>query len=252
MLLICVFFFAGCRKENTNCWGGIVSHHDLAGKYIDGFFEELSKTRDVETFVIICPSHFGLSTKDWSVADYVWKLDNKKCVSSNKQKSETVRKNLGVEYDNQVFVIEHGASTLMPYINKYFPKADAVVVAVQGEPPLVQPDAQKLYEAVMPLFADKKGKKNFLLISSDFAHHGNIEQTKEKDERSEQFFKNPVKENYFVLGCDNRPGMFVMSRFCNENTKVRILSHTNSYEISGVDEDITSYFFVLMENTKKD
>lgn len=238
-----------CKKSaSSEPWAGIVSHHDLAHDYIENFFETLEKSRSVETFVLICPSHYNLSTQKWSVADYTWKLEDGKSVSSNSKKARQLKDRLGVDFDNQVFYVEHGAYTLMPYIQKYFPKADVVAVAVDTYPPLNQPKAEELYKAIAPFFEGNGRKENFLLVSSDFSHHGDLEHTKQKDEISLRFFEKPSRDTFIYLGCDNQPAMYVMSGFCTPATKAEILGHTTSYELSGGEaaNDITSYYFVLM------
>jgi AmmeMemoRadiSam system protein B len=117
------------------------------------------------------------------VADCSWKIGSDAYVETDLEKSQAVLKSLNVPYDPQVFPVEHGASVLMPYINKYFPGAKVVVVAVRGEPPLNILYNQPLADAIMPFFNHGGKDKNFLLISSDFSHHSNIEKTNEKDDR---------------------------------------------------------------------
>ena len=231
--------------EDALVWAGTVSHHLLADEQIDRWFSEIAKRRSVETFFIISPSHYGLSTQNWSLDDCSWNIKNG-VVRSNGKIEKKIADSLGVPFDPQVFPGEHGISTLIPYIAKYFPNARICAVAVHGEPPLNQAEAQKLADSLKPYF-DKKGKeKNFLLISTDFAHHGDLDGTIFKDKRSREFFNAPSDKTWIFCGCDNRPGVYTLSRFLSPETKVSILFHTNSFELSGLDEsDITSYFFTL-------
>ncbi len=225
-------------------FAGTVSHHLLAGEVIDEWFHALSQKRNVKTFFIISPSHYGLSTYSWSLANCSWDCGNVK-VATNAKVEKAIAQALGVEYEERVFSIEHGVSTLIPYIAKYFPKATVCAIAVKGEPPLNQVDAEKLYCALKPYFTKREQEKNFLLISTDFSHHGNIEQTTITDNRSALFFENPSSSSWIYCGCDNRPCMYVLASFLSEKAKAHIFCHTNSYELSGfsVDTDITSYFF---------
>jgi len=237
---------------------GTVSHHLLAGKYIDIYFRTLASARKVETFFIISPSHYGLSTQEWSLCECTWDAGKYGLVQTDSTKEGQLADALGVSYDKNAFRIEHGLSTLMPYIAKYFPKAKVCAIALEGEPPLRQAQAQKLTEALSPYFTKEKAKKNFLLISSDFSHHGNTEETRKKDSHSRKFFESPSKEKWFFCVCDNRQGMYAMANIfckdCNDNEKsfyrqkkCSVLYHTNSFELSGKDgDDITSYFFTFM------
>ena len=247
LLFLTFFLLAGClHAEAAQPWGGVVSHHLLVGKYIDEFFACVKKERDVETFIIICPSHFGLSVQPWSVADCSWKVGEDAYVHTDFDKSQKVLTSLNVPYDPQVFPIEHGASALMPFIYKYYPKATVVVVAVQGEPPHNSLYNRALSNAVLPFLGEGGNEKNFLLISSDFSHHGNMEKTKKRDDLSEIFLSEVAPEKWVYCSCDNRPGMYLLAQMMTDKTTSKILCHTNSYAFSGEGkDDITSYFFVL-------
>ena len=234
---------------------GTVSHHLLAGRYIDGWFKALAKAREVETFFILSPSHYGLSTQEWSLCECSWNAGKYGLVHTDAATERELSKSLGVEYDKNAFRIEHGFSTLMPYIAKYFPNAKVCAVALNGEPPLKQNLAQALTDALAPYFTKEKSKKNFLLISTDFSHHGNKEETLNKDSSSRKFFNAPSAKGWFFCVCDNRQGMYAMANiFCKEagenfggQKKCSVLYHTNSFELSGEGgDDITSYFFTFM------
>ncbi len=232
--------------ENAFVWGGTVSHHLLAGNEIERWFYKIAQRRKkIDTFFIICPSHFGLSVQKWSLDNCTWQTKYG-TVFTNEKIERQISECLGVPYDPQVFQNEHGVSTLIPFIKKYYPNAKICTIAVQGEPPLNQADAQKLSQAISPYFTKHKRKNNFLLISTDFSHHGNLERTEQTDKITREFFKNPNQSSWITCGCDNRPGMYVLAKQCSPKTKACILYHTNSYELSGHGEnDITSYFFTL-------
>lgn len=227
-------------------WTGTVSHHFLTDPLIDAWFREIKARREVRHFFILSPSHFGLSTRDYSVADGRWECSAGSYVYTNRELSTRVCAALGVDYDNQVFPDEHGVSTLVPYIRRYFPNADVVAVALNGEPPVHIDYCERLYKAIAPFFDEAGKKENFLIVSSDFSHHGTPEQTAYKDGISESFFANPVKKNFIAVVCDNRPSIYVMTSLFGPDVQTCVLFHTNSFEISGLDgEDITSYFFSL-------
>ena len=231
--------------EGSLVWSGTVSHHLLADKQIDCWFSEIARRRKIENFFIICPSHYELSAQTWSLDNCRWQTKNA-IVYSNEKIETAIAATLGVNFESQVFPQEHGVNTLIPYIARYFPKAKVCVIAVEGEPPLNQKNAQKLADALAPYFSDSGKKKNFLLISTDFAHHGDLEGTEFKDTRSREFFNAPSDSTWVFCGCDNRPGIYVLSRFLSPDTKNAVLYHTNSFELSGLDgNDITSYFFSL-------
>jgi AmmeMemoRadiSam system protein B len=231
-------------------WAGIVSHHLLAHDYIDSWFSRLAQMRQVRCFYILCPSHWGLSTEPYSLTDGSW-VSGFGIVDSDKKSIRKLEKSLNVGLDKRVFDVEHGASTLMPYIKKYFPKALVVVIAYEGEPPVNVPKSAMLADALESFF-DKKGKrKNFLLISTDFSHHGNLELTEKRDSNSLQYLKNPSTVSWNMAGCDNKPGILILDRLRKNNLESFILYHTNSWEISNEwEHDVTSYFFVYFGDKK--
>ena len=225
-------------------WAGIVSHHLLAHDYIDSWFSRLAKMRKISCFYILCPSHWGLSTEPYSLTDGSWVSGFGRVDSSLKNVSK-LAKSLNVGLDSRVFDVEHGASTLMPYIKKYFPKASVVVIAYDGEPPVNVPKSAMLADALESFFDKKEKRKNFLLISTDFSHHGNLELTEKRDNNSITYLKNPNTVSWNMAGCDNKPGIFILDRLGKSNLESFILYHTNSWEISNEwAHDVTSYFFV--------
>jgi len=224
-------------------WAGIVSHHLLAHDYIDSWFSRLVKMRDVSCFYILCPSHWGLSTEPYSLTDGSW-VTGFGTVDSDRENVRKLEKLLNVGLDKRVFDVEHGASTLMPYIKKYFPKALVLVIAYDGEPPLNVPKSTLLADALDNFFNKNGKRENFLLISTDFSHHGNLELTEKRDNNSLMFLNDPTANSWFTVGCDNRPGIFTLDYLGKSNLESFILYHTNSLEISGEwEHDITSYFF---------
>ena len=97
-----------------------------------------------------------------------------------------------------------------------------------------------------------KGKQeSFLLISADFSHHGNFEQTKNQDDYSERYLRNAAGTSWNMVTCDNRPGIFVLDSLGKNNLDSVILYRTNSFEITHQwEDDITSYFFVWFADKK--
>ena len=226
-------------------WAGTVSHHFLTDPLIDSWFKEISERREVRHFFILSPSHFGLSTRDYSVASGRWDCGDG-YVYTNAGYAGRMCASLGVDFDDQVFPDEHGVSTLIPYIRRYFPGADVVAVAVQGEPPMNMDYCRRLLGAVAPFFDGEGRKENFLVVSSDFSHHGDPAQTALKDGISQTFFDDPRPENFIAAVCDNRPSVYVLAQLLGGGARSYVLYHTDSFTISGMDgDDITSYFFSL-------
>lgn len=231
--------------DSASPWAGTASHHLLAHNSIDRWFMELADRRTVETFFVLSPSHWGLSSQPWSLTDGSWATANGR-VYSNRKHAHAIAGELGVPFEPSVFEPEHGISTLIPYIARHFPGAKVVAMAYAGEPPLNQSRAQVLTDVLQSYFDHEGKKKNFLLISADFAHHGDPEGTAVKDTRTRAFFNDPGPDTWIFAGCDNRPGMYLLGKLATPESRCVVFSHTDSWRLSGQDaHDITSYFFTF-------
>ena len=237
-------------------WAGIVSHHLLAHDYLDAWFSRLAEMRQVRCFYILSPSHFGISLETYSLTAGSWEtgLSNSAglgLVKSDKNKVYKLIELLGVNLDEGVFHFEHGVSTLMPYIKKYFPEAVVVAIAYEGEPPVNIPISRRLADALEFEFDEEGRQENFLLISTDFSHLGRLEETIARDTVSRRYLSNPNDTSWSFVYCDNSPGIYILDRLGKNNLESYILYNTNSWEISHQDEDdITSYFFVYFADNK--
>lgn len=224
-------------------WAGTVSHHLLADAQIDRWFSELAARRRVEVFYVLSPSHWGLSTQVYSLTDGSWRVPGG-LVQSDRGRARALAARLGVELEPRVFDPEHGVSTLAPYIARHFPGARIVAIAYRGSPPLDQPMAERLARALAPAFSGEGRGGNFLLVSTDFSHHGDPRQTAARDARSRAFFDAPSLSTWILAGCDNRPGIYVLARLLGSKPRASVLYHCDSFALSGRGrEDITSYFF---------
>ena len=224
-------------------WAGIVSHHILAHDYIDAWFSRLSQLRDIKTFFIISPDHYGLSLQDFSLTVGSWD-SGFGLVESEREKVMEISFAPGAALDPNVFYAEHGVSSLMPYIKKYFPDAKAAAVVVRSESEVNTKTAGMLADILEKEFDDNGKKSNFLLISSDFSHNEGIEKTALNDNQSLRYLKNEEGSFWNMVICDNRFGVCVLDRIGKNNMESFVYLHSNSFEISGINYDITSYFFV--------
>ncbi len=224
---------------------GIASHHLLTGSMIDRFFSDLKNLRPVATFLIISPLHWDLDEQE-AVSTFGTWATSPGAVENNIELSRRIIEGLRSRPNDSAFLYEHGVAVFMPFIKRYFPEARVSVLAVPGEPPVNMSRVLQIAGAVLP---ELEAKDIFLLVSSDFAHHGDTQTSRKKDEISRGFLENPDSNSWIFAGCDNRPGMFVYGSLADAipGAKSCILSNSNSYSISGEGEtDITSYFFTFL------
>jgi AmmeMemoRadiSam system protein B len=232
-------------------WAGIASHHLLAHEYLDAWFSRLAEMRKPNRFYILSPDHFGISTEPYALTTGSWESGFGP-VESDKNKVKELTNLLEVDLDTRVFQYEHGASVLMPYIKKYFPDTKVVVIAYKSEGAVNIPISRRLADALENEFDEKGKQENFLLISTDFSHHADVEETGRRDHYSEQYLRNTGNTSWNMVVCDNRPAMYIIDRLGKNNLQSFILYHTNSWEISNQwEDDVTSYFFVYFGDRDK-
>lgn len=229
--------------ENAVPWGGVVSHHALTGKLIDEFFSGLSKKRKVDTFILLSPGHFKLSKTYVSVTGGSWKTPFG-FVESNTELTENLAASFGVSYDDAAFYGEHGVSTLMPFIKKYFPKTKVAAVLYEVLEHYSGVTVKKYADGIYRNFQAESG--NFLLISSDFTHGTDLKTALAQDENTALFFSAPTTASWQKVTCDNMPAIYAFSNLASPKTKVTNLYRTNCLYLAPNDadpNDITSYFF---------
>ena len=226
-------------------WAGIVSHHVLAHEYLDAWFAQLSKIRKPKRFYILSPDHYGLSLEPYSLTNGSWE-SGFGFVESDSKKVRKLAEMLEVDMDPGLFASEHGVSTLMPYIKKYFPKARVIAIAYESEAPVNIPISGRLADVLEKEFDAGGKRENFLLVSSDFSHRGDLEETQRRDSYSEQYLRGNESAAWNMVSCDNRQGIYILDRLGKNALRPCIFYHTNSWEISKQGEDnITSYFFAF-------
>jgi len=225
-------------------WAGIVSHHILAHEYIDAWFHRLSMMRKPKTFFIISPDHNKLSLMPYSLTTGSWD-SGFGLVESDTKKVKEFSRLLDVDTDERVFEYEHGICDLMPYIKKHFPQSKVVAIIISGDSEVNTKTCNLLADILEKEFKNKRKQDNFLIISSDFSHKGDLKETFINDSKSEQYLRNVAQVPWNIVNCDNRAGIYIFNRIRKIETESVILYNKNSWEISGQGEDdITSYFFV--------
>lgn len=229
--------------ENAVPWGGVVSHHALTGKLIDEFFFVLSKKRKVDTFILLSPGHFKFSKDYVSVTGGSWKTPFG-FVKSDTVLTENLAVSFGVGYDDGAFYSEHGVSTLVPFIKKYFPEAKVAAVLYEVLEHYSGVMVKKYADGIYRNF--QAGSGNFLLISSDFTHGVDLKTALAQDKNTAEFFSSPTASSWQKVTCDNMPAIYAFSILASPKTKVTSLYRTNCLYLAPNDadpNDITSYFF---------
>ncbi|MCX7949786.1 MAG: AmmeMemoRadiSam system protein B [Treponemataceae bacterium] len=225
---------------------GITSHHLLVSWYIDRFFADLKGLRKkpappIHTFIVVSPKHFVQGKEPIALSKFLWETGLGR-VRVNFSLAEGIRTSLGIPWDPDSFAGEHGIGIPVAFMTKHFPRARLVPI-VLTTPSFRMANLATLAEAIGREMARDPGI--FLLISSDFSHQGNLELTQQRDAQSREALTYLTPVRALKVCCDNNAGMILLSLVLEQLQlgKSVIAAHTSGYEMVGITEDITSYFF---------
>jgi len=227
-------------------FSGTVSHHLLVGDIIDKWFNNLHHLRDnINCFIIVSPKHFNLGCNNICLSSLDWQIDNK-FIKVNKKHIKRIKKKLKIDEDRYAFHKEHGISTLLPFIKKYYPGAKIVPIVLDEFNKQIGKTLQ-LSEEIYKIV--KKNKNTFVLISIDFSHWADRPVTDERDKKSSNIILNLNMEKINSIYSDNNTGLILLFDLCNKSNikKSHIFCHTDSEKFSRIkqENDITSYFFTF-------
>jgi AmmeMemoRadiSam system protein B len=229
----------GARDRAARAFAGTVSHHLLAADYIDGWFVALAASRRVDTFVILTPAHWTVASDYMNTSLRPWQAGNGLVEVDGDRTRELVDAGVA-SLDDTVFEGEHGISSLVPFIEKHFPDANLVQIATND----VSPQFGRIGALAEVLRGWLADPGVFFVASTDFSHHLDPVATAEADASSRRFFAAPGALSSRFGRCDNPATLYLLGTLAEERgAGASILYHTTSYEISGVPEDVTSYFF---------
>ncbi len=200
----------------------VIPHHLLASDLIEEVFSQLQCHNDVP-LIIISPDHYQQLKK---AQLYLTNHDGKELFSIFPAKYQKMS-----EFNQAKVVNEHGYAGLLPIINKFCPKVSVYPIIINHRSqlaPIYRQLGRKL-ASLSPLY---------LIISSDFSHHGNLIETEKNDilslhglqsQQYEQIINDCLNCWEFLLGYFQGPPNF------------HFQNHRNSYHYGGESENITSY-----------
>lgn len=168
-----------CCGRETATIGGIVPHHDLANQLTDEFYQALrAKNKNIKTFIILAPNHANIGSEPVIASLSDWQT--KQGVATVDAELFGQLKSLGfVGVDEKNIAIEHGISTQLPFIKKYFPDARVVPLAFS-----TQLRTAESFQLAQELKKILENKNVFLLASLDFSHYLPLSVALEKDKQT--------------------------------------------------------------------
>jgi len=226
-------------------YSGTVSHHLLVGYLINEWFSSLKKLRpDITTFIILSPRHTDISKDVISTTASDFNHEKYR-VKNNRKYSKLIQESLKLKNNNKAFIYEHGISSLLPFISTYFPNAEITPVLLD-ENHRQNRLCINISESISRIM--KEDDNCFILISIDFSHRVDLEQTLKRDKKTEKVLSSGDFTKINDIYSDNNGSLYVLSEFLilHKYFKSHVFSYTNSEIFGNKDKnDVTSYFFTF-------
>ena len=219
-------------------YGGIVSHHFYAEKYISDFFSSL-KSQNPSVIVIIGPNHFNAGSRDILVSQYPYKtpwgiLEPDNIIIDHLMKEG------GVAVEEIPFEREHAIGTLVGFAKYIFPDAKIVPIILKRSTNVDKID--QLAEELNKILPEK----SLVLASVDFSHHLNRFAANLHDDKSISAIGGFNISDLSKLEIDSPLSVRSLLKYLSLRGAMK-MSHfsAKSTDISKVldSEDVTSYLF---------
>ena len=227
---------------------GTVPHHLLAGRLIAGFLETAASSRNqtdtvTDTVIVTATMHF---TEDnplcTSLCDWDTPFGKLEC---DTVLTGAIMEETGAVCDDDMAMLDHGISALVPYIKYYFPDSEIAFVLVDNMADRDTPERlAELYSSF--------DKECLFLFSADFSHYLPAHDTEKHDLETIEAVADMDYGKVAAMTDDNVDSPYVLSTFMhlaeNYGTSPTLLDRSNSMLISGVPysekaypEGLTSY-----------
>jgi len=229
-----------------NVSAGVVPHHLLAKKIIEDFFSYISSKNKPEAIVLVGPDHFKagiivgnsfITLQPETQEFYGMKIDG------------SLIKNLSFEnnliFSNSSISIDHGITSLIPFIKKYFPDSKIIPFII---PLNISQEEVDQFVNSLNFFASDK---TIIVASVDFSHYFPTQVSKFHDLKSIRTLINFQKEEFKNLEVDSWHALYIARAFANLRDKEfpKIIGYANSKDFlkNQEIEETTSYFSVVFE-----
>lgn len=216
-----------------------VSHHFLAKDLIAQSFASINH-KNIKNIIIISPDHFNQLNNNKCMANTinhaVWKNPFGLISTNNVFMKKITQSKICLDSTN--FKIEHGVSTLIPFINYYFPKSKIIPLVLkqsQGKNYFFNL-GQDFYQKINP-------DQTLLVVSSDFSHYVSNIDAQKADQKSIDIIKNQDFNRISDLQNDCPQCIaFMFGYLKNQKTNFELVYNKNSFDLSDQDQNfVTSY-----------
>lgn len=248
------------RKYNKKLVAGIVPHagYIYSGPCAAWLYKELYENWDFDTIIILGTNHSGLGsnfsmyiTDDWLTPFGVVKTD--------KEFGKYLIKNSEAVEDPSPHLYEHSIEVQLPFLQYISNNFKIVPILVKD---ISIQEAREFAKVIIDA-SNELNKKIFVLVSSDFTHHGRsygyilfrenlIENVRNLDMQYIEAILNKdskkfldLIEKYNGTVCGKYPIIVFIEYIKQYNAKAKLLKYYNSGEITGDEDIIVGYASIV-------
>ncbi|MEM1634539.1 MAG: AmmeMemoRadiSam system protein B [Nanopusillaceae archaeon] len=248
-------------KKTKKLIAGIVPHagYIYSGPAAAFLYKELYENWDFDTIVIIGTNHTGYGNEYSLLVSMNWETPLG-IVKTDKEFGKELINTFDIFEDELAHLYEHSIEVQLPFLQYFFKENFKIVPIVVRDENL---DRIRKFVKILDDIAKKLNRKIFVLISSDFTHHGeyydyyifkeNISENVRKLDMkyiekiisldSEGFLKM-IYENKGTV-CGYSPILVFIEYTRLKNGKVELLKYYNSGEKTGEEDFVVGYASII-------
>lgn len=231
------------RTADHHIYGGIIPHHLLPGFIQTDFFHRLVKQKP-KTIILIGPNHYEKGKYKILSSMYSWDTPFGTVEPEDTIVSELVKKNV-TQIDEDVLTHDHSVAGIMPFIKYYLPETRVVPILMSSF------NSREEVEFLADNMKNYMDQDTVLVAAVDFSHYLSNKEAQVKDEFSLEIIKEydyrrlfPLHNDYMDSPTSIAALLMIMQKI--NKTKMAVLQHTNSGELTKDDfGETTSYFSIV-------
>jgi len=223
---------------------GVVPHHLLAESLIEDFFSYIVTEGSPETIILLSPDHFNagsiLGNSFITLGAETHELSGLEIDSSL---IEALSLKNDLIFSNESINFDHGITSLLPFIEKYFPETKIAPFIIPSSISLE--GAERLATSLNSLASPKV----VVIASVDFSHYLPVSLAEFHDVKGIRTLINFEKENFEDLEVDSWQALYIARAFARLKKREfpKIIGHLSSadfLEDKNI-EETTSYFSLV-------
>jgi len=227
------------KPVGSKVQGIIIPHHLLVGSFINKFYSELLKKNQYDQIIILSPNHFDYgysyiqttNNSDLDVLIIGTKQEEKMHLNLDEKNISLLNKNKVLKIEPKYFAREHGITSHISFLNKYYPNAKIIPIIIKVSTPQQKLDslAIELNKIITP--------KTLIIGSIDFSHYTEEFLSVQNDLRTIQYLKKISQLNFKdfqklektlgkpnnkdSIGIDSPPTLYLLSSLMMKQNKTK-------------------------------